>query len=94
MSSSYSIAQAKDQLARLVREAETGKPVELTRRGKPVAVVVSTADYARLRGDIPSFWEYLSSFREREGLEDGREDLDGVFDDVRDTGEGREVELD
>ncbi|MCG8423978.1 MAG: type II toxin-antitoxin system Phd/YefM family antitoxin [Proteobacteria bacterium] len=87
---SYSIAQAKDQLARLVREAETGKPVELTRRGKPVAVVVSFADYARMQGRVPSLWERLSDFRETEGLED----LENVFGDVRDTSAGRDVEVD
>ncbi len=89
MTRSYSIAQAKDQLARLVHQAEAGKPVELTRRGKPVAVVVSVADYSQMRGDVPSLWERLSDFRETEDIED----LEHVFDDVRDTGPGRDVEV-
>jgi prevent-host-death family protein len=33
----YSIAQAKDQLSRLVDEALAGKQVTITRHGKPVA---------------------------------------------------------
>jgi prevent-host-death family protein len=35
--STYSIAQAKDQLSRLVDEALAGKQVTITRHGKPVA---------------------------------------------------------
>jgi antitoxin (DNA-binding transcriptional repressor) of toxin-antitoxin stability system len=34
--STYSIAQAKDQLSRLVDEALDGKQVTITRHGKPV----------------------------------------------------------
>ncbi len=90
MTRSYSIAQARDKLARVVREAEEGQPVELTRRGKPVAVVVSVEDYARMRGNVPGLWERLSEFRETERLGD----LDNVFDDVRDKGAGRDVEVD
>jgi prevent-host-death family protein len=32
----YSLAQAKDQLSKLVDEALTGEPVTITRHGKPV----------------------------------------------------------
>ena len=32
----YSLAQAKDQLSRLVDEALAGEPVTITRHGKPV----------------------------------------------------------
>ena len=41
MSKSYSIAKARDQLAELVHRAEKGAAVELTRHGKPVAVILS-----------------------------------------------------
>ena len=36
---SYSLAQAKDQLSRLVDEAVSGESVVITRHGKPVAVI-------------------------------------------------------
>ena len=36
MAHTYSIAEARDNLAKIVRESESG-PVELTRRGRPVA---------------------------------------------------------
>ena len=37
MSRRHSIAEARNHLPELVRQAESGKPVELTRRGEPVA---------------------------------------------------------
>ena len=36
-----SIAEARRNLPSLIREAESGKAVELTRRGEPVAVLIS-----------------------------------------------------
>lgn len=44
-----SIAQARNSLTELVYEAEEGRPVQFTRRGRPVAVLVSEAEYARLK---------------------------------------------
>ena len=48
MNDAYSIAEAKNNLSGLVHEAEQGRPVRLTRRGKPVAVLISTEQYERL----------------------------------------------
>lgn len=48
MNDAYSIAAAKNNLSGLVHEAEQGRPVRLTRRGKPVAVLISTEQYKRL----------------------------------------------
>lgn len=48
MTDAYSIAEAKNNLSGLVHEAEQGHPVRLTRRGKPVAVLISTEQYERL----------------------------------------------
>lgn len=44
-----SIAQARDSLTELLYEAEEGRPVQVTRRGKAVAVLLSEAEYERLR---------------------------------------------
>ena len=49
MSNPVSIADAKNNLPRLIHEAEEGGAIELTRRGKPVAVIVSMAQYRKLR---------------------------------------------
>ena len=60
----YSIAEARIQLARIVREAERGRPVELTRIGRPVVVLLSAPEYARLAPKT-SFREALDAFMER-----------------------------
>ena len=49
MAKEFSIAVAKDNLSEVVREAERTGAVRLTRRGKPVAVVLSEKEYHRLR---------------------------------------------
>lgn len=43
------IRDAKNNLPRLVREVELGAAVRLTRRGKPVAVLVSEREFERLQ---------------------------------------------
>lgn len=40
-----SIAHAKNNLSSLIQKAERSKPIHLTRHGKPVAVIISEADY-------------------------------------------------
>ncbi|MCC6212329.1 MAG: type II toxin-antitoxin system prevent-host-death family antitoxin [Burkholderiales bacterium] len=50
MDKRMSIAQAKDQLTALVRAAERGEVVTVTRRGKPVARVLSESGYRRILG--------------------------------------------
>jgi prevent-host-death family protein len=44
----FSIAEAKSQFAQLVNQAESGQAVRITRRGRPVAVLMSEAEYERL----------------------------------------------
>ena len=43
-----SIAEAKNQLTRLIYQAECGQAVHMTRCGRAVAVLLSEAEYARL----------------------------------------------
>jgi antitoxin Phd len=91
MSKSYSIAAARDQLAAIVHEVEQGPAVELTRRGRPVAVIVSAVEYARLAPGRPSLAAATAEFREREALE--ADDLAAAFEGVRDSSPGRDIEL-
>ena len=65
-----SIAEARDRLASLVHDVEDGAPVELTRRGRPVAVLLSYHEYQRLLGDGPSFWDAMLAYRSATGLDD------------------------
>jgi prevent-host-death family protein len=48
MVSMVNIAEAKSHLTRLVRQAEQGECVHLSRHGKPVAVLLSEKDYQAL----------------------------------------------
>jgi prevent-host-death family protein len=48
MQKQFSIAEAKNRLPTIVHSVENGPSVELTRRGKPVAVILSIQEYERL----------------------------------------------
>ena len=63
MAKTYTIANARAKLADIVDEVEAGSDVELTRRGKKVAIVVSAARYARLRGERVAFMTAYETFR-------------------------------
>jgi prevent-host-death family protein len=65
MSRRYSIAQARANLASIVDEVETGPPVEITRRGKPVAIVLSPTEYESLKMQRVSFADAFRAFREK-----------------------------
>jgi prevent-host-death family protein len=90
MAKKVSLAEARDHLTGLVREVESGKRIELTRRGKPVAVLVSRAEYDRLRRTRPPAHEALLAWRARLPS-----DFEGPTDDEirswRDTSSGRDV---
>lgn len=87
----FSIADARNQLPALVHSVESGPPVRLTRRGKPVAVLVSVEEYERLRPQGPDLWQAIEAFRQRTDLTDL--DVDEIFGGVRDRSPGRQVEL-
>jgi prevent-host-death family protein len=56
----YSLAQAKDQLSRLIDEALKGEIVTITRHGKPVVTLSPSAPAAR-----PVTVQYLREMRRR-----------------------------
>ena len=88
----YSIAEARSNLPSIVCDAEAGLEVQLTRRGKPVAVVISLRKLARLRTDRPSFEETYRHFLSRNSLADvGLED--GFMQSIREKGTERKVSL-
>jgi prevent-host-death family protein len=89
-----SIAEARDQFTRLVHQAERGEAVHITRRGRPVAVLLSEAEYQRLShgSSRPTFWEAIQGMR----ADPGFEPVDLLPEEVeswRDrAAEGRDVE--
>ena len=57
MAKEYPIAEVKAKLGQFVRDAEEGRPVVITRHGKPVAALVRAEDLAtveRLRAAGPA----------------------------------------
>ena len=92
MTKRYSIAEARASLPTLVDEVEAGNEIELTRRGKPVAVVVSRQTYERMRTDRPGFLDAYARFRERFDLNEVGTDGDD-FEGLRDEAAGRDVDL-
>lgn len=87
MKKQYSIAEARDRFTSVVHEAETGAKVELTRRGKTVAVLMSLSEYQRLSQERRSFWEAYQEFRRKHA--DSAVETEDAFADVRDPSPGR-----
>jgi len=87
----YSIAEARDQFARLVREGEKTSMVEITRRGKPTAVVISWREYQRLTLKV-NFWDRYFAFHQQFDL--ARLAIEPqISEGVRDQSPGRRVNL-
>jgi prevent-host-death family protein len=55
----WQLQHAKARLSEVVRCSEANGPQEITVRGRATAVVLSKAEYDRLRGHKPSFLSFL-----------------------------------
>ena len=94
MNRKISIAEAKNRLPAIVHDVEKGTGVQLTRYGKPVAVLLSTKEYDRLCrfSESKRFWKDLVDLR-IEMASEGVEFTDHDFNGLRDRSTGRDVEL-
>src|SRR5215471_7875082 len=88
----YSIAEARAHLPRIVDQAEAGIEVELTRRGRAVAVLVSRQKFDRLRGKGSHFRETYRKFLEKYSAK-GIGVEDEFIVSMRDKSTGRKVSL-
>ena len=88
----YSVAEARSSLPTIIDQAESGLGVELTRRGKPVAVVISLREFERLRADRPRFGDAYTDFLKAHSLKEIGVD-DDYFAAGREKRSGREVSL-
>lgn len=88
---------AKNRLSALVHDAESGSPVELTRHGKPVAVVLGLDTYDRLNDEKRVFGRLFDRFLREWPLsaqETKRQDRDDdPFAGIRSKESGRTVDL-
>lgn len=62
MNKKYSIAEARHDLARVVRKVEAGQCIRLTRYGRPVAVIVSEHAFEQLQTRSVGYWETFQIF--------------------------------
>jgi len=92
MGKSYSVADARAHLPDILDEVEAGKEVHLTRRGRPIAVVLSPDRYEALRQQRTTFADAYRAFAERYAPEDVALEPD-FFDSLRDRATGRRVRL-
>ncbi len=92
MSKSYSVADARAHLPEILDDVEAGKDVQLTRRGRPVAMVLSPQRYEMLRSEHTNFGDAYRAFLGRHSPEEiGLEP--GFFTSLRAQDSGRRVRL-
>jgi len=86
---------AKNRLSALVHDAESGAPVELTRHGKPVAVVVGRDSWDRLHEEQRVFGRLFDRFLQEwpPSGEEQQSAEDNPFAGIRSRETGRDVDL-
>ena len=88
----YSIAEARNQFTAIVHDLKTTPSIQLTRRGKPVAMLLAIEEYERLAAGRAGFWDNYQAFRNAVDL--AELDIDpAIFGGLRDSSPGREVNL-
>jgi prevent-host-death family protein len=53
------LREAKATLSAVVEAAEKGEPTTITKRGRPAAVIISHAEWTRLKTGVPAFADLL-----------------------------------
>jgi prevent-host-death family protein len=89
-------SELRAHLAETLKKLEVrDEPVFISRRGEPAAVLMSVAQYVRLRGGPKDFYASMMAWRERYAAELEEEAREGPyvdpFADVRDRSPARPV---
>ena len=92
VSKSYSVADARAHLPDILDDVEAGKDVQLTRRGRAVALVLSPQRYDMLRSERTNFGDAFRAFLGRHASEESGLEPD-FFGSIRDREPGRRVRL-
>lgn len=88
---SFSIADARSQLPTIIHAVETGDVTQLTRRGKPVAVLLSLKEYeALISQGQGGLIQALNAFHALK-QSDSNELSDQEVDQWRDKSTGRDL---
>lgn len=93
MAKRRSIAEARTNLPQLIRDAEAGEQIELTRRGESVAVLIGREQYERLASATRRFSEAWDEFARDADLDALNLDPDEIFAGVRDSHPGPDSKL-
>ena len=91
MKSRYSITDARRNLSAIIREAENGKEIELTRRGEPAAMLIGIRAFRQLKSTQGNFATAYREFRETTNLDDLDLNPDELYADLRKGIAGRET---
>ncbi|MDY6950248.1 MAG: type II toxin-antitoxin system Phd/YefM family antitoxin [Thermodesulfobacteriota bacterium] len=91
MKRQFSIAEAKNKLPSIIHQVEKGPSVKLTRRGEPVAVLLSIHEYELMGQKSKGFWNALMTFRQVV-QDETLQIADSDFEGLRDPDGGREVQ--
>ena len=86
----YSIAEARNHFAAIVHDLRPAQPVQVTRRGRVVAVMMSVEEYERLTANTTDFWDAYERFRAEVDLPSLQIEPE-IFAGVRDLAPGREA---
>lgn len=92
MTNTYSVADARAHLPDILDAVESGKDIQLTRRGRAVAIVLSPERYVALQQRRADFRDAYRTFVSRYSLAEIGLEAE-FFESVRDRGSGRRVRL-
>jgi len=82
------IAEAKNNLSQLIHQLESDEAIHLTRHGKPVAVMLSEANYQKLTHKDNSLYQAIQQWRNNIDTDSGLTETE--LKNVRATSQGRE----
>lgn len=86
----YSIAEARNHFAEIVHDLKHVARVEVTRRGRPVAILISVEEFEMLRSGNITFTNAYETFCNKFDL--AKEGIEpSIFESLRDPSPGREM---
>ncbi len=92
MAKSYSVADARAYLPAILDDVEAGKEIELTRRGRTVAIVISSKKCEALRREQANFAAGYHAFVDWHLVAEIGLEAD-FFESLRDQATGHKVRL-
>lgn len=86
------IAEAKNNLSQLIHQLQSDEPIHLTRHGKPVAVMLSEANYQKLTQKNNGLYQAIQQWRNQLDSDIGL--TESELKNVRATSQGRDFSWD